>query len=64
MSDPRTIEEVLRNPSTSIWLSMALQGAIRRDPLEAANDAQVLYQLLERRCTEYTPPEVSHHGPR
>ena len=51
----RTIEEVLRNPSTSIWLSLALQGALRKEPVDAANDADVLFHLLERRCDEYTP---------
>jgi hypothetical protein len=45
-----TIEEVLRDPSASFWLKAALRSALGRDPVDAANDAEVLARLLDRRC--------------
>jgi len=45
-----TIEEVLRDPSASAWLKAALRSALERDPVDAANDAEVLARLLDRRC--------------
>lgn len=45
-----TIEEVLRDPSASFWLKAALRSALARDPVDAANDAEVLALLLDRRC--------------
>jgi hypothetical protein len=45
-----TIEEVLRDPSASVWLKTALRSALVRDPVDAANDAEVLARLLDRRC--------------
>jgi hypothetical protein len=44
------IEEVLRDPSASFWLKAALRSALGRDPVDAANDAEVLARLLDRRC--------------
>lgn len=45
-----TIEEVLLDPSASFWLKAALRSALARDPVDAANDAEVLVLLLDRRC--------------
>jgi hypothetical protein len=45
-----TIEEALRDPSASFWLKAALGFALGRDPVDAANDAEVLARLLDRRC--------------
>lgn len=45
-----TIEEVLRDRSASAWLKAALRSALERDPVDAANDAEVLARLLDRRC--------------
>jgi hypothetical protein len=45
-----TIEEVLRDPSASFWLKAALRSALARNPVDAANDAEVLALLLDRRC--------------
>jgi hypothetical protein len=44
------IERVLRDPAASFWLKNALRSALERDPVDAANDAEVLAQLLDRRC--------------
>lgn len=47
-----TTEEVLGDPTASSWLKDALRMALKRDPVDAANDAEVLAQLLDRRCCE------------
>ena len=46
------IEKVLADPAASLWLKEALSSALDRDPVDAANDAEVLDQLLGRRCQE------------
>ena len=48
--DLPTIEEVMRDPAASQWLKNALRSALDRDPVDAANDAEVLARLLDRRC--------------
>ena len=47
-----SIDEVLADPTASFWLRNALLAALSRDPVDAANDAEVLARLLERRCRE------------
>jgi hypothetical protein len=44
------IEDVLHDPAASFWLTDALRAALARDPVDAANDAEVLARLLDRRC--------------
>ena len=44
------IEDVLGDPAASFWLKDALHSALTRDPVDAANDAEVLARLLDRRC--------------
>ncbi len=43
-------EGVLRDPAASFWLKDALRSALLRDPVDAANDAEVLAKLLDSRC--------------
>lgn len=47
-----SIDEVLADPSASFWLRNALLAALSRDPVDAANDAEVLARLLDRRSRE------------
>lgn len=47
-----TIEEVLADPSASFWFRNALLAALSRDPVDAANEADVLARLLDKRCRE------------
>src|SRR5215469_3051971 len=47
---PCTPEDVLRDPAASIWLKVALRSSLARDPIDAANDAEVLAKLLDQRC--------------
>ena len=44
------LEEALQDPAASFWLKRALQSALSRDPVDAANDADVLARLLDARC--------------
>jgi len=53
------IDEVLRDPTTSFWLKEALCSALVRDPVDAANDAEVLARLLDRHCRSI----LSQSGP-
>ena len=46
------IDQVLADPAASFWLKGPLSSALDRDPVDAANDAEVLAQLLDRRCQE------------
>ena len=45
-----TVEELLSDPSTSFWLRNALTLALLRDPVDAANDAEILARLLDEQC--------------
>ena len=51
MNAPTSIE-VLHDPSTPSWLSRALTEALERDPVKAANEAEVLATVLRRRADE------------
>lgn len=44
------ITVVLRDSSASDWLKHTLVDAIKRDPVDAAVDAEILNQLLSRRA--------------
>jgi hypothetical protein len=53
------IATVLDDPAASSWLKTCLWSALSRDP-DAANDAEVLAVLLERRCGDILS---GHHAP-
>jgi len=40
---------VTEDPAASDWLKESLMNAINRDPVDAANDAEVLYEILSQR---------------
>lgn len=40
------VQQILTSPSASDWLKEALQAALQRDPVDAANDAQLLASVL------------------
>jgi hypothetical protein len=44
-----SIKDVLRDPAASSWLKTALRTALERDPVDAANDAEMLLRLLDAR---------------
>lgn len=41
--------ELLRSPGTSFWLRDAISSSMKRDPVDALSDAEVLLDLLKRR---------------
>lgn len=47
----REIEQILHDPAASFWIKKALQTALDRDPVDAANDAEVLAEVLSGRCS-------------
>jgi hypothetical protein len=55
------IEQVLSDPSASFWLKAALGSALDRDPVDAANDAEVLFRLLDERCREILNQDDNLH---
>lgn len=46
------ISTILEDPAASFWLKAALCSALARDPVDAANDAELLYELLAHKCEE------------
>lgn len=52
MSVEAEIKDLIGSPNASFWLKPALQSALSRDYIDAANDADVLRDLLDRRATE------------
>jgi hypothetical protein len=49
-AEPVTIDEIFADPAASIWLKAALRSALSRNPVDAANDADVLARALKDRC--------------
>jgi hypothetical protein len=48
--DLPSIEQILADPAASGWLKAALRSALLRDPVDAANDSEVLAKVLDRWC--------------
>ena len=46
------IDDVLADPAASYWLKTALRSALCRDPVDAANDSEILARLLKARCDQ------------
>lgn len=46
----RTVEQILSDPCASTWLKQSLKAALGRDPVDAANDAEVLARVLSDRA--------------
>ncbi len=44
------VEQVVGDPAASFWLKNALCEALNRDPVDAANEAEVLARILDQRC--------------
>lgn len=50
--DGPSIDDVLSDFAASNWIKRALRTALDRDPVDAANDAEVLAKLLNARCLQ------------
>ena len=53
------IATVLQDPAASFWLKAAIRSALSRDPVDAANDAELLSRLLSCRCDEVLANSLS-----
>jgi hypothetical protein len=49
------LNTILNDPCASYWLKDALRSALRRDIVDAANDAEFLAELLANRCADLNP---------
>jgi hypothetical protein len=50
--DLPSVDDVLADPAASYWLKTALRSALCRDPVDAANDSEILARLLKERCEQ------------
>jgi hypothetical protein len=48
-----TITEVLESPCTHFYLKEALKVFLTKDPIDAANDAELLSELMRQRVENY-----------
>ncbi len=48
-SNAEQIKDILNDPDASFWLKAALEAALKRDVLDAAKDAAILFALLDQR---------------
>ena len=44
------LQAILTSPRASFWLKDALRAALEHDPVDAANDAELLASLLQARA--------------
>lgn len=58
-SADRNVERTLASDAASPWLKEALRAALARDAVDAANDAEALWQLLHARAVR-----ALHGAPR
>ena len=49
MSNDEEIGQMLADPGLSDWFKQALSSSLKRDPVDAANDAELLSAVLDRR---------------
>ena len=52
MQEKITAKQIADDPAASYWIKDALKTALELDPVDAANDAEVLAQVLRDRCDE------------
>ena len=52
MPTDEEIRRICEDPAVSFWLRDALVSALRRDPVDAANDAGVLSLVLDKRAAD------------
>ncbi|MBI8852183.1 hypothetical protein CAZ10_08885 [Pseudomonas aeruginosa] len=45
------VEDLLTSPGTSYWLRDAINSSMKRDPVDALSDAEVLLDVLRRRLS-------------
>lgn len=50
MNESMSANDILNRQDASYWLKNAIKTALQRDPVDAVNDAEILVQVLRRRC--------------
>ena len=45
-------QELLEGRDVSFWLKKAIKENLVRDPVDALNDAEILLDVLKKRCSE------------
>lgn len=50
--DLPSVDDVLANPGVSDWAKRTLRAALQRDPVDAANEAELVRRLLARHLDE------------
>lgn len=53
-----SVDDILTDPSTSYWLKNALERALERDAVDAANDAKILSKVLNDRMTKASVQDI------
>lgn len=61
---PPTAEQILASPAASNWLKGALAAALERDPIDAANEAAILAEVLNARADAKLAVEMARLGLR
>ena len=54
------LTQLFESPAVSDWLKSALKSALDRDSVDAANDAEILADLLGRRCNSLLMGATQH----
>ncbi|WP_202879040.1 MULTISPECIES: hypothetical protein [unclassified Pseudomonas] len=54
------LAKLIESPAVSEWLKSALKSALDRDCVDAANDAEILADLLGRRCNSLLMGATQH----
>ncbi|MFH0918870.1 MAG: hypothetical protein V1913_00795 [Fibrobacterota bacterium] len=55
-----TTEELLSDPSISYWFKEALKSALKRDPIDALSDAELLLRALAAHAHDIQLPSQEH----
>lgn len=64
LQDAMTAETLLASPAASFWLRGCLSSALDRDPVDAANDAELLASVLISRADAYNATQAARYGIR
>lgn len=62
LQDALTAETLLTSPSASFWLRGCLASALERDPVDAANDAELLARVLAARADAICATQSARYG--
>lgn len=64
LQDALTAETLMASPSASFWLRGCVASALERDPVDAANDAELLACVLAARADAHNATQAARYGIR